>query len=272
MAVDIYPETKPRPRARLAAVLQAAKDLVTIDHAVTALGVNRTQAAKLLARWQQQGWLKRVGRGVYAPIPLDAMSTEQVLTDPWVLVPARFDPAYIGGWTAAEHWNMTEQLFRSVFVFTARPIRSREVVIQGVPFTLRHIKKAAIFGTRTLWRGRTRVAISDKHRTIVDVLADPATGGGLRHVTDCLQHYLADPESDPQTLIRYAETLGNGAVFKRLGFLASQWPGHDLLVEACRQRLTQGNARLDPAQPCRRLIKAWRLWVPKTWAKSADHD
>ncbi|MDQ3829397.1 MAG: type IV toxin-antitoxin system AbiEi family antitoxin domain-containing protein [Candidatus Tectomicrobia bacterium] len=81
MAIDIYPETK-RPRARLAAVLQAAKDLVTIDHAVATLGVNRTQAAKLLARWQQQGWLKRVGRGLYAPIPLDAMSTEQVLTDP----------------------------------------------------------------------------------------------------------------------------------------------------------------------------------------------
>jgi predicted transcriptional regulator of viral defense system len=239
---------------------------------VSALGVNRTQAAKLLARWQQQGWLKRVGRGLYAPIPLDAMGSEQVLTDPWILVPARFDPSYIGGWTAAEHWHMTEQLFRSVFVFTARPIRSREVVIQGVPFTLRHIKRDAIFGTRTLWRGRTRVAISDKHRTIVDLLADPAAGGGLRHVESCLQYYLADPESDPQILIRYAETLGNGAVFKRLGFLASQWPGNDLLAEACRQRLTQGNARLDPAHPCRRLIKAWRLWVPKTWAKSADHD
>lgn len=268
----MYPAITARPRARLAAVLQEAKDLVAIDHAVAALGVNRTQAAKLLARWQQQGWLKRVGRGLYAPVPLDAMSTEQVLTDPWVLVPARFDPSYIGGWTAAEHWNMTEQLFRSVLVFTARPIRTREVVIQGVPFILRHIQKTAIFGTRMLWRGRTRVAISDKHRTIVDLLADPATGGGLRHVESCLQNYLADPESDPHTLIRYAETLGNGSVFKRLGFLASLWTGNDQLVEACRQRLTQGNAKLDPAQSCRRLIKAWRLWVPKTWVKSTNYD
>jgi predicted transcriptional regulator of viral defense system len=167
---------------------------------------------------------------------------------------------------------LTEQLFRSVFVFTARPIRIREVIIQGVPFTLKHVQKTAIFGTWMLWRGRTRVAISDKHRTILDLLADPATGGGLRHVESCLRNYLADPESDPQTLIRYAETLGNGAVFKRLGFLTSQWTGNEQLVEACRQRLTQGNAKLDPAQPCRRLMKAWRLWVPRTWVKSADHD
>jgi predicted transcriptional regulator of viral defense system len=91
MTRELYPETSIRPRVRLAAVLQTAKDLVSIDDAVAALGVNRTQAAKLLARWQRQGWLKRVGRGLYAPIPLDAMSTEQVLTDPWVLVPARFE-------------------------------------------------------------------------------------------------------------------------------------------------------------------------------------
>jgi len=261
-----------RPRARLATVLQAAKDLVTIDDAVAVLGMDRLQAAKTLARWQQQGWLKRVGRGLYTPIPLDAISTEQVLSDPWILVPARFDPAYIGGWTAAEHWNMTEQLFRSIFVFTARPLRARELVIQGVPFTLKRIQKTAIFGTRTLWRSHTRVAISDKHRTMVDLLANPATGGGLRHVESCLKHYLADRESDRHTLIRYAETLGNGAVFKRLGFLVSQWFDDDPLVEACRLRLTQGNAKLDPALPCRRLIKAWHLWVPKHWAKGADHD
>jgi predicted transcriptional regulator of viral defense system len=57
-------------------VLQAAKDLVTINDAVAALGVDRLQAAKTLAHWQQQGWLKRVGRGLYVPIPLDAISTQ----------------------------------------------------------------------------------------------------------------------------------------------------------------------------------------------------
>jgi len=261
-----------RGRARLAAVLQTAKDLVTIEDAAKALAVDRSSAAKTLARWQEQGWLKRVGPGLYAAVPLDALTTEQVLKDPWVLVPALFAPAYIGGWTAAEHWNFTEQLFRGIFVFTARPFRIKEQTVQGVSFTLKRIPEDAIFGTKNIWRGHAPVPIADKHRTIIDMLADPATGGGIRHVARCLQNYLRDPEADTDTLIRYADKLGNGAVFKRLGFLISEKPGNEHLADSCRQRLTQGNAKLDPAVPSRRLVKTWRLWIPKTWKAEPEHD
>jgi predicted transcriptional regulator of viral defense system len=259
-------------RARLSAVLQTAKDLVTTEDAMKALATDRSTSAKLLSRWQRQGWLKRVGRGIYAPVPLDALTTEQVLKDPWVLVPALFAPGYVGGWTAAEHWDLTEQIFRSIFVFTARSFRKKEQTVQGSSFTLTHIPGDALFGTKTLWRGQARVAIADKHRTLVDMLADPATGGGIRHVDHCLQNYLRDPEASPDTLIRYAEKLGNGAVFKRLGFLISQQPGHEALAKACRERLTQGNAKLDPALSCRRLVKAWRLWIPRKWDREHSRD
>jgi predicted transcriptional regulator of viral defense system len=259
-------------RARLSAVLQTAKDLVTIEDAMKALATDRSASAKLLSRWQRQGWLKRVGRGIYAPIPLDALTTEQVLKDPWVLVPALFAPGYIGGWTAAEHWDLTEQLFRSIFVFTARSFRKKELTVQGASFTLTRVSEDALFGTSTLWRGQARVPISDKHRTIVDMLADPATGGGIRHVDQCLQNYLRDPQASADTLIRYGEKLGNGAVFKRLGFLISQQPEHEALAQACRERLTQGNAKLDPSLPCRRLVKAWRLWIPKNWEREQSRD
>ena len=259
-------------RARLSTVLQTAKDLVTIEDAMKALSTDRYASAKLLSRWQHQGWLKRVGRGIYAPIPIDAVTTEQVLKDPWVLVPALFEPGYIGGWTAAEHWDFTDQLFRSIFVFTGRSFRKKQQTVQGASFTLTRISEDALFGTKTLWRGQARVAISDKHRTIIDMLADPATGGGIRHVEQCLQQYLRDSEASADTLIRYGEKLGNGAVFKRLGFLVSRQPGNEPLVEACRARLTQGNAKLDPALPCKRLVKSWRLWIPKIWDREQRHD
>ncbi len=252
-------------RARLSTVLQAAKELVDITVVEKTLAVDRNTAAKILSRWQSQGWLKRVGRGIYAPVRLDASTSEQVLEDPFVLVPALFAPGYIGGWTAAGHWDMTEQVFRSIFVFTSRPFRAKQQIVQGVSFTLKRIPQRAIFGIKTLWSGQTQVLISDKARTLVDLLSDPATGGGIRHVADCLRSYLRDPEVDCENLIRYAETLGNGAVFKRLGFLASLIDGNETLVQLCRQRLTQGNSKLDPTLPCPRLVKIWRLWIPKNW-------
>ena len=255
-------------RARLSKVLQAAKELVVIGDVEKALSVDRNSAAKMLSRWQRQGWLKRVGRGIYAPVPLDASTGEQVLEDPFVLVPALFAPGYIGGWTAAEHWDMTEQMFRSIFVFTTRSLRAKEQTIDGGSFTLKHIQQRAIFGIRTLWSGQIKVPISDKARTIVDLLADPATGGGIRHVADCLRRYFRDPEANRENLIRYAEAFGNGAVFKRLGYLASQIEGNEALVQSCRKRLTQGNSKLDPALPCPRLVKVWRLWIPRNWEEA----
>ena len=140
--------------------------------------------------------------------------------------------------------------------------------MHGVSFALRHIRPATLFGTRTIWRGRIKVQISDIHRTMIDMLADPSVGGGIRHVADCLTAYFRHTDADPPMLIRYAETLKNGAVFKRLGFLASAFPDQTPLVEACRSRLTQGNAKLDPKLPRTKLEKVWRLWIPTTWARS----
>jgi len=261
-----------RARERLSRVLQTATDLVSIEDAVKALAVDRQTAAKTLARWQQQGWLRRVGPGLYAPVPVDAITSEQVLKDPWVLVPALYAPGYIGGWTAAEHWNFTEQLFRSIFVFTAQPFRKKEQSVQGVSFVLKRIPESKIFGTRSIWRGQARVLIADKHRTILDLLADPESGGGIRHVQSCLWNYLKDSEADPKLFVQYAEKLGNGAVFKRLGFLLSQKDGNEGLVDLCRARLTQGNAKLDAALPSQRLVKAWRLWIPKSWTMGRGDD
>ena len=255
----------PEGRRRLAAVVRAAGDIVHITDAETVLDVSRTDAAKLLSRWSGQGWLRRVGPGAYAPVNLDSLDREQVLEDPWVLVPALYDPAYIGGWAAAEHWDLTEQIFRDIVVLTGRRVRTRNQKRHGASFTLKHIQPDMIFGTRNIWRSRTRIAVSDVHRTIVDMLDDPELGAGIQHIADCLASYFDRGDRDDDRLVEYANRLGNGAVFKRLGFLAERGPSSAALLEACQERLTQGNAKLDPALPCLRLVTRWRLFVPESW-------
>jgi predicted transcriptional regulator of viral defense system len=95
--------------------------------------------------------------------------------------------------------------------------------------------------------------------------ASPAAGGGIQHVADCFAQYMQRKDSEPRVLIEYADRLGNGAVFKRLGFLAERHPRGDALIDAAKVRLTKGYAKLDPALDCSRLITRWRLRVPNTW-------
>lgn len=258
----------PVGRQRLAALVRATGDIIRIDDAVLTLNVDRADAAKLLSRWTSQGWLRRVGPGTYAPASLETLENEHVLEDPWVLVPALFEPAYIGGRTAAEHWDLTEQIFNDVVVMTARNVREKTQRRHGANFTLKHVKPDMLFGTTSVWRSQTKVQISDVHRTIIDMLDDPITGSGIRQIADCLSVYLRRTDRNDQQLIAYGDRLGNGAVFKRLGFLVESEPTAAGLVDACRQRLTKGNARLDPSLNCDRLATRWRLWVPGFWKAS----
>jgi predicted transcriptional regulator of viral defense system len=252
--------------------MRSGGDLISVADAANALSIDRAEAAKLLARWQEQSWVRRVRRGLYAPVAITDSRTDTPLEDSWVLVAELFEPGYIGGATAAHHWDLTEQLFRTVFVYTARDVRRVNQQIKGTTFTVRHLAANRIFGTKPLWRGRTKVQISDVHRTIVDVVRNPADGGGLRHVADCFAAYLKRSDCDPMRLIEYAERLGSGALFKRLGFFTEWAGGPRSLAEACLARLTQGVAKLDPALPSPRLVRRWRLWVPNSWKPESAND
>ena len=143
----------PIGRRKLVSVIREAGDVIKIDDVVAALSLGRSEAAKLLSRWVSQGWLRRVGRGAYVPVPLDSLESEHVLQDPWILVQALYMPAYIGGRTAAEHWDLTEQLFRDIVVMTVQPVRKSQQERHGAQFTLHHIQEKNIFGTKPVWRG-----------------------------------------------------------------------------------------------------------------------
>lgn len=257
----------PKGRAQLVRVLSSAGDVIHVADVANALKLNRTEAAQRLSRWAEQGWLTRVGRGAYVAASIDTMGSDRVLDDPWVLVPALFAPAYIGGRTAAEHWDLTEQIFKDILVMTAQAVRQRRQERHGALFSLKHIDERKLFGTKSVWRHQTRVPVSDVHRTVIDMLDDSAVGGGIQHVADCLAAYLRRDDRDDEKLIEYAVRLGNGAVFKRLGFLAERLPDGIELARLCTPHLTGGHAKLDPAQDGSHVVTNWRLRVPQCWAR-----
>ena len=256
-------------RAQLAALLRQSKGTLSPAMAAEVLSLSNTEAAKLLSRWTAQGWLQRVKRGIYVPIPLESERADAAPEDAWVIAEAAFAPCYICGWSAAEHWGLTEQVFRTVLVSTTRRPRDREPELGGISFRLRTANEKTFFGLKTIWRGRTRVKVSDPSRTIVDLLSDPSLGGGLRSSVDMLQNYLASNEHrDIGKLMAHTEALGVGAVFKRLGFLLERYASEEQkAIEQCAGSLTKGYTQLDPALPGTKFNAAWRLAMPQGWAQ-----
>ena len=260
-------------RNRLARVMRETKGTVSVRQVADILQLTPDRAAKMLSRWANQGWVSRVQRGLYVFIPIEARSTNIALEDPWIVADQLFSPCYIGGWSAAEYWELTEQIFRTIVVMTTRKPRNRKPVIKGTGFLLRTVSPNVIFGTRSVWRGQVKINVSDPTRTLLDMLNDPALGGGLRPMVDVFNTYMVSKDKDVDLLIKYVVRLGNGAVFKRLGFIATRFaPTEQVLIDSCRARLTKGNAKIDPSMPADKLITTWNLWVPVNWAKEGKSD
>jgi predicted transcriptional regulator of viral defense system len=252
-----------RTRERLGRLLREGGDVLTVENAARILGNTSEDAAKALARWCKQGWLSRIKRGVYVPVPVESISKDRALDDAWIIIPDLFGPAYVGGWSAAEHWDLTEQIFRDICVFTGRPVAKRHQVIHNIPFVVTHVAPDQQFGMKTVWKKEKKLSVSDPTKTIVDMLSNPWTGGGIEHVIDCFKQYLRSAAFNAEQLVDYADRLGNAAVFKRLGFLAERLLGADhSLVAACKSRLSKGKAQLDPGLKGDKLITRWRLFVP----------
>lgn len=258
-------------RERITAILRGTRETISVAEAAKILKMPRENVPKLLARLAAKGWLSRIKRGIYIPVPLESTTADIPLEDPWVIAEKLYSPCYIGGWSAAEHWGLTDQIFSTIIVFSTQNPKNHTPMIKGTNFLLRTTPQKAMFGLQAIWRGQVKVLVSDPTRTILDLLIDPKLGGGIRTTIDMLIYYLKSEYKDLTLLIAYAKQINNGAVFKRLGYLLERYAPQELeFIEACKKQLTTGKIKIDPQLETSKLITRWRLWVPKEWKEQHD--
>lgn len=250
-------------RSVLSALAALERPTVTADDVVQRFGGSRQAVNLTLSRLARKGWLRRLRRGAYAVVPLSSASGQPVVEDPLAVAMALYAPCYISGWTAAQHWELTEQIFNAVVVYSAKPERRSSQEVGGVHYRIRRVPEDAIFGTMKVWSGTVAVQIATMHRTLIDVLDAPEMGGGGRQTLDIVRAYWRRAGADPEALLDLATRLDRGSVFKRLGFTAERFasPGNPWL-ERCRARLSAGIALLDPTGPKRGpIISRWRIRI-----------
>lgn len=234
----------------------------TVDEASRALGLDPKAARRELGYLSRRGWLTRVRRGLYLPVPLEAPLSGEWIEDLWIVAAKAFSPCYIGGWSACEEWGLTEQIFRDVVIVTAAEVRRRHQELQGFPYLVTRRPEDKLFGIRWIWRRTARIPVSDPSRTIIDILDDPGLGAGIRHVTAVVREYLYSDERNDALLLEYGDRLGNRAVFKRLGWLLEVLGIEGSLLEACRDRRSTGLSKLDPTVRSQgRIVRRWNLRV-----------
>ena len=110
------------PSSQLCSV--RARRFITPALVTDALGVDADSASKRLSRWAADGWVRRVRRGMYIGVPVDAANPATWSEDALIVAAAVWAPCYFTGWTSASYWALTDQVFRTTVLKTTTRVRS----------------------------------------------------------------------------------------------------------------------------------------------------
>lgn len=256
---------------KLSQLVSSSNELINVDSAAKAWNTQREQARWFLYSFCKQGWLSRVKRGYYVPVDLSSNLKDPPLEHPWAVATKLWGPCYIAGWTAGEHWDLTEQIFNTIVVLTTKQQPKKEYDLNGTKYLLHTIQESMMFGTKTIWQGQTKVQISDPTKTIIDMFYKPAYGGGIRQVTEFYKHYLESKHKNIDLLVDYALKSNKGVVFKRLGFITEKFfPQEKAIIEIALKNLSAGYSKLDINLPKDQLASKWRLWISNSWSQDVE--
>lgn len=254
-------ELGPREAEFLAVMAGSGREIFTMEQATAFWGGGQT-VRNSLAHLEKKGWLQRIERGKYLIVPLGAGPEREWSEDPLAIGTFLVPEGGAAYWSAARHWGWTTQLPRTQFFLTpSRRFRSRSSIL-GVQYVFVTMKPDRIFGFAEEWSGGLRIRVTDRERTVVDILDRPDLSGGIAEVSDVLAD--AWPQLDQARLWDYIARFGSGTVPKRLGFLAEYLglPGIESWLQTWRASIGSGITDLERGGAAAgRTIRRWGLRI-----------
>ncbi len=215
---------------------------------------------QFLERLQSKGWIRRIRRGRFAVVPLSSGEDRSPQLHEFVVAMELVSPAVIAYWSALNHYGMTEQLPRTVFVATDHPVRRQPGDVLGVNYRIVSLKPDKVFGIIKDWINEIPFSITDREKTIIDGLDLPQYVGGTNEIAKALK--TSWKALDEKKLKRYTAKIGNSAVAKHLGFMMEMLGLGDIEEFRTAIPFAPGFSPLDPTMPKRgKYNRRWGLLV-----------
>ncbi|MHC4757316.1 MAG: type IV toxin-antitoxin system AbiEi family antitoxin domain-containing protein [Planctomycetota bacterium] len=173
---------------------------------------------QIIYQLKRKGILKPITRGVYYYSPLEAGPAGAQINE-FLIPPILFPKGnyYVGYSNMYNYYGFTDQLFQTFYVLNTS--RQRERTICGIPFRLVKISPKRIYGLENIKISSSQVIVSDRERTLVDLIYFPDPVGGLKKAFEILEEEVSSGKSDIKKLIEYAVSFPAVSTRKRIGFV-----------------------------------------------------
>ena len=167
------------------------------------------------------------------------------------------------GWTVAAEAGSGGSSSSAVTFITAKRKQAMRPALLGVRFELVLVKPGRMFGAELVGVPGLRIRVTDRERTVVDMLDRSDLCGGLPAAVAALE--AAWPALDLERLTGYLERFEGGTVPRRLGYLVERLgllPPDAPALARWRTLLGTGYSLLERGGPAEGpFVRRWRLRV-----------
>ena len=184
-------------------------------------GFDQALRKQIIFRLKRKGILTTIKRGVYFYSPLESGPAGSNINE--FLIPPVFFPKgnyYIGYSTMYNYYGFTDQIFQVMYIFNTA--LQREKTIGNMQFKMIKIPAKRMYGLEKIKIRDTEAIVSDRERTLVDLIYAFQSVGGLKRAFEIFKEQIESKKINTNKLIKYALKFPNIATRKRIGFALEQ--------------------------------------------------
>ncbi len=170
----------------------------------------RTMISQLVAN----GWLVRVGRGLYQLQPAKTGLDPYPSADKFVIACQFITDSFIAYGSAAEYHGLTTQLFQNVLLATTR--RRKQMSLPQPKLRLILIDPGNFIGFQNITKAPD-VRVATIERTLIDAIDRPELCGGISDIQEIYNR--ARSKTDVARVIEYLPTYRSKSLIQRVGYL-----------------------------------------------------
>jgi len=236
------------------------KKFITAKELDELFNLSPIERAKIVFRLKKKNILIPVKRGVYVFSPLEA-GPEGIGIDEMLIPPLYFSKNnyYIGYSTMFNYYGFTEQLFQTVYVLNTS--FAKEKIICGIKFKFLKIAVNRIYGLQKIRVKDTEVIVSDKERTLIDLLYFYKPVGGIKAASEIFKKVIDEKQCNIKKVISYACKFPNVTLRKRVGIILEELEIDEFLLRTLAKTVQKTSISSLNRYRKGTINKRWRVIV-----------
>lgn len=222
---------------------------------------NIRRANKLIYNLRRKGRLRYIGMKKYLVVPIRA-PYQQWKENEYLIADALMEGKdyYIGYNNMFNFYGFTPQISQTIFILNLK--YSKKKIIDEISYKFIKISPSKYYGITTIRIGNSEVKISDKERTIIDLVYNYKPLGSLKNVYNTVRGVL--PKVDISKLIKYASKFSNPSTRKRIGYILELYKVNSSKLKPLKKSIAKNTALttlFEVKNRSGKISKDWNLII-----------